>query len=98
MALPNINPKKEAKDSLLENEKVKLDIWHWQDDRLQPQQLSELENDQKSTFLGVYDLSDNSIKILESDTLEVNKLDHRICILYDRREGTFYYYGSRNNN
>ena len=29
---------------------------------------------------------------------EVNKLDHRICILYDHREGTFYYYGSRNNN
>jgi dipeptidyl aminopeptidase/acylaminoacyl peptidase len=69
-------PKKELKDSLLESEKVKLDIWHWQDDRLQPQQLSELENDQKSTFLAVYDLSDNSIKILESDTLEINKLDH----------------------
>ena len=69
-------PKKEVKDSLLDNEKVKVDIWHWQDDRLQPQQLSELENDQKSTFLGVYDLIDNSIRVLESDTLKVNKLDH----------------------
>jgi hypothetical protein len=69
-------PKKEVKDSLLENEKVKLDIWHWQDDRLQPQQLSELENDQKSTLLGVYDLSDGAFKILEDDTLEVSKLDH----------------------
>jgi Tol biopolymer transport system component len=69
-------PKKEEKDSLLENEKVKLDIWHWQDDRLQPQQLSELENDQKSTLLGVYDLSDGAFKILEDDTLEVSKLDH----------------------
>ena len=29
---------------------------------------------------------------------EVHKLDHRICILYDHQEGTFYYYGSRNNN
>ncbi len=69
-------PKKEVKDSLLEIEKVKLDVWHWQDDRLQPQQLSELEGDQKNTLLGVYDLREGNIKILESDTLEISKLDH----------------------
>ena len=69
-------PKKEPKDSLLENEKVKLDIWHWQDDRLQPQQLTELESDQKNSLLGVYDLTDKTLRILESDTLEIKKLDH----------------------
>ncbi len=40
----------------------------------------------------------NVLLIKEHIHGEVNKLDHRICILYDRREGTFYYYGSRNNN
>jgi hypothetical protein len=29
---------------------------------------------------------------------EVNRLDHRICILYDPTEEKFFYYGSRNNN
>jgi Tol biopolymer transport system component len=27
----------ESKDTLLENEKAKVDIWSWKDDRLQPQ-------------------------------------------------------------
>jgi len=29
---------------------------------------------------------------------EVEKLDHRICILYDQSEDTYFYYGSRNND
>jgi dipeptidyl aminopeptidase/acylaminoacyl peptidase len=69
-------PQKEIKDTLLENEKVNVDIWHWQDDRLQPQQLAELEGDQKSTLLGVYNIQTETIRILESDSLEIRKLDH----------------------
>ncbi len=69
-------PQKEIKDTLVENEKVNVDIWHWQDDRLQPQQLAELERDQKSTLLGVYNIQNQTIRILESDTLEIQKLDH----------------------
>ena len=28
---------------------------------------------------------------------DIKNIDHRICILYDPTEETFFYYGSRNN-
>jgi len=42
------------KDTLTDDEKVSVDIWNWQDDRLQPQQLVELERDRKKYFMAVY--------------------------------------------
>lgn len=42
------------KDSLTADEKVSLDIWHWQDGRLQTQQQKELDKDKKSSYLSVY--------------------------------------------
>lgn len=43
-----------AKDTLTDDEKVSLDIWSWHDDRLQPQQLKQLEKDKKKYYTAVY--------------------------------------------
>lgn len=49
---------KPAKDtSTPEIDKVKLDIWHYNDDRLQPQQLLELNGDLKRNYLAMYDVN-----------------------------------------
>ncbi len=48
------SPKPEVKDTLLAEEKPKLDIWNWKDEKLQPQQNAELERERKRTYLGVY--------------------------------------------
>jgi dipeptidyl aminopeptidase/acylaminoacyl peptidase len=64
-------PKTPEKDTLLEKEKVKLDIWHYQDKRLQSQQLVELKRDEKKTDLYVYHLKNGKIVPLSNDTLTV---------------------------
>ena len=59
------------KDTLLEREKVNLDIWHYQDLKLQPQQLLQKDQDLKRGFLYVYDLNNDRLTPLENDTLKV---------------------------
>jgi dipeptidyl aminopeptidase/acylaminoacyl peptidase len=61
-----------AKDSLLESEKAKLDVWHYGDLRLQPQQLKELKRDEKRTHGYVYDLEKGTSLLLSDDTLELS--------------------------
>ncbi|MFA5972147.1 MAG: prolyl oligopeptidase family serine peptidase [Lentimicrobiaceae bacterium] len=63
-------PKKlpESKDTLLEEEKVKVDIWSWDDSRLQSQQLKRLADDLKKSYLAVYRIADKRIVQL-ADTL-----------------------------
>jgi len=53
------SPRPEPKDTLLEEEKPKLDVWHWQDLTLQSQQKIELETEKKRTYLAVYHLDLN---------------------------------------
>ena len=65
-------PEKETKDTLTESEKVELDIWHYQDKRLQPQQLVELKRDQKKTDLYVYSIADATFIKLSNDTININ--------------------------
>jgi len=62
---------KEPKDTLLDDEKVNLDLWHHADDRLQPQQLKELRRDKMRSSLFVYHLNDGTIVQLEDDTLSI---------------------------
>ncbi len=64
-------PQEEPKDSLIDSEKVKLDIWHYKENRLQPQQLKELKRDERKTTLYAYDMASKSTAQLSSDTLEV---------------------------
>lgn len=65
-------PKKmpEPKDTLLEEEKVKLDIWSWNDARLQSQQLKNLDDDLKNNYLAVYRMADKRIVQLADTLLE----------------------------
>jgi dipeptidyl aminopeptidase/acylaminoacyl peptidase len=49
-----IKPEPEKKDTLLDEEKVNLDVWSWTDPLLQSQQLVELKKELKRTFICVY--------------------------------------------
>lgn len=64
--------KKEKKDSLVDNEKVKLDLWNYKDTRLQPQQLFELKDDKKSNDLYVYHIEDKRFVQLSNDSLDIH--------------------------
>jgi dipeptidyl aminopeptidase/acylaminoacyl peptidase len=61
----------EKKDTLLETEKPKVDVWHYLDDRIQSQQLKELKRDEKKTDLFVYHLANGNVIGLSNDTLSV---------------------------
>lgn len=65
-------PRADEKDTLLESEKPKLDLWHYKDGRLQPQQLKELKRDQSKTDLYVYVTANGNVSRLSNDTLEVS--------------------------
>ena len=47
-------PEPEKEDSLLAEEKPKLDIWNWKDIKLQSQQKVELKTEKKRTYLAAY--------------------------------------------
>jgi dipeptidyl aminopeptidase/acylaminoacyl peptidase len=66
-------PKKlpESKDTLLDEEKVRVDIWSWNDGRLQSQQLKKLDEDLKKNYLSIYRIVDKKIVQL-ADTLVEN--------------------------
>ncbi len=49
-------PGPEAEDSLTAQEKYHVDIWHWQDSYLQPQQKLQKEKELKRDYLAFYDL------------------------------------------
>ncbi|SFF51027.1 S9 family peptidase [Thermoflexibacter ruber] len=55
--------------TLLPEEIVNLDIWHWQDDYIQPQQGRRLEQDKKRSYLSVYHV--DSKRIVQLATNEV---------------------------
>jgi dipeptidyl aminopeptidase/acylaminoacyl peptidase len=68
-----ISPREKVlKDTLLEREKVNLDIWHYQDLEIQPQQLLKKDQDLKRGTLHVYHLQSERLVALENDTLRVN--------------------------
>lgn len=64
-------PEKVVKDTLLESEKVKMDLWSWTDDRIQPQQLTEQKQDEADFNLHVYHLADQRFVQLGRDSLEI---------------------------
>lgn len=47
-------PRPEPKDTLTDDEKARVDVWHWKDPLLQPQQLKKLDSEKKRTFLTVF--------------------------------------------
>ena len=81
------SPVPEVKDSLLPEEKPVVDIWHWKDDLIQPQQKAELEKEKKRTYLAVYhtrlnrfiQLADMNIR----DIVTINKGNGTHALGYD---------------
>jgi dipeptidyl aminopeptidase/acylaminoacyl peptidase len=51
-------PQPEPEDTLLREERYHVDIWHYMDERIQPQQLTELRRDQRMTYTAVYHIED----------------------------------------
>ncbi len=62
-----IQPPKDT--SLIDIDLVKLDVWHYNDDYLQPVQLKRLQRDLQNNYLAVYDFSDNSLQQLETEAI-----------------------------
>jgi dipeptidyl aminopeptidase/acylaminoacyl peptidase len=62
-------PEKEQKDTLLEKEKAKLDLWHHQDKQLQPQQLLGKKRTLERNFLAVLNLNNRQLMTIENDTM-----------------------------
>ncbi|PLX11255.1 MAG: hypothetical protein C0597_15360 [Marinilabiliales bacterium] len=61
-------PQPEPEDTLLEEEKVVLDLWSWTDSKLQPQQLSELDDNLNESYTAVYLIKKQKIIQLEDET------------------------------
>ncbi len=54
-------PKQPAKDTtIVDFEVASLDIWHWKDPYIQPQQLKNLSNELKRTYPGIIELDKNN--------------------------------------
>ena len=64
-----VTPEKEEKDTLLDKEKAKLDLWHYQDKQLQPQQLLGKKRTMERNYLAVLNLSNHQLMAIENDTL-----------------------------
>jgi dipeptidyl aminopeptidase/acylaminoacyl peptidase len=59
-------PQPEPEDTLLREEKYSVDIWHYLDPRLQPQQHTELTRDRRKTYTAVYHIhSDRMVQLAD---------------------------------
>ncbi len=63
-----IKPPKDT--TLVDFETVKLDVWHYNDDYLQPQQLKQLDNELKRSYLAVIKPGENKMLQLGSEGAE----------------------------
>ena len=61
----------EPEDTLTKKEKVNLDLWHYQDQSLQPQQLITKDRDLKESNLHAYHFNSNKVVALANDTMEI---------------------------
>ncbi|TWT81450.1 Prolyl tripeptidyl peptidase precursor [Planctomycetes bacterium CA13] len=59
------------------DDQAKLDIWHWQDPQLQPQQLLEAERERKRRYRAAYVLKSNRVIQLEDSEIPSVRLDDR---------------------
>jgi acetyl esterase/lipase len=64
-----VRPPKDT--SLIDFELAKLDVWHYNDDYLQPMQIVRLQRDLQESFLAVYDLETRIIRQLGTKQIPV---------------------------
>lgn len=66
-------PVKDPKDTLTEDEKYNLDIWHWSEPRIQPEQMKALDKDKKRSFITSYNLDNKQFLQIENDSMKVSQ-------------------------
>lgn len=66
---PKIIP--EPKDTLLDEEKCKVDIWNWNDNLLQTQQVHDLDKEKKRTYLALYNITQDKIYQLGDTNIQL---------------------------
>jgi dipeptidyl aminopeptidase/acylaminoacyl peptidase len=65
----------EEKDTLLAEDKVSVDIWHWQEDVLQSVQLKQVDQARKRTYQAVYNIrKEKMVQIADSVFIENYRL------------------------
>ena len=65
-----------SKDTILESEKVKLDIWHWKDDRIQPEQLVQLKSDEQRSNLYSFHIDKKTFTQIGKDSMNIRIEDN----------------------
>ena len=77
----------EEDTTILDEERVKLDIWGWQDDDIQPMQLVNKSAEEKKTLLASYDVKKGKIIQLGDESLNEFIFDkhraHKMILAYD---------------
>ncbi len=77
----------EEDSTLLDEERVNLDIWGWQDSEIQPMQLKNRSSEEKRSFLAVYDLKGKELIQIGDEDLHDFHLDkknrHRYALGFD---------------
>ena len=68
-------PQKEPVDTLLDEEKYKLDIWSWDDDLLQPMQKKQLSGELKRDYLAVYFIGKDKMLQLADSSIPSVRID-----------------------
>jgi len=62
-------PEPEVTDSLLAEERVRVDVWHWQDAAIQPAQLRRVQQERRRTYQAIVHLQDSRFVQLADDSL-----------------------------
>lgn len=75
-------PKAEPKDTLTDEEKVKVDVWNWKDLELQPQQKVNLDKEKKRCYLAVLHIADNKFVQLADPIIEDVRISKKGNDLY----------------
>ena len=70
-------PKKGEKKEVDSKKKAKLDLWHWKDPMLQPQQLLRADSERKRTYLASYHLRTRRVSQLEDSLVPSLRIDDR---------------------
>jgi len=70
-------PVKEPPDTLLEDEKYKLDIWSWNDDLLQPMQKKQLEQEKKRNYMAVYHVGKGAVFQIADSAIPAVRLSRK---------------------
>ncbi|MEQ9441070.1 MAG: prolyl oligopeptidase family serine peptidase [Cyclobacteriaceae bacterium] len=59
----------EGDTTILEDERVKVDIWSWKDPYIQPMQLEQRESEQKRSYAATYDVSTQQVRQLGTEEI-----------------------------